>query len=224
MNTEIIVALISATAVIISAIIAYRANVKVKALMLQHQVLSDESLKQKSIIQDREFKIATLDKILNLQSFNEIQDSVNRIFAKTKADRFLILIGVNGTTDFRLVSVIFEQHKNTQYKVNALIRYRDVEIDNNYRKLLRDTEREGTIDLNIKKMPNQLLKNFYTLENVKYSKMRFLNREHLDKKNDIVIFSSVATHIDEDWTELENTIIKTEYEGSIIHTIKTFSS
>lgn len=222
MDNTIIVALIGAASVIIAAIIAYRKDTKIKRLQLDNDDLN-ESIHQKNIIiKDREFKISTSDKILNFQAFNIIKDSVDRIFAQTKADQFLIMIAVNGIRDFRMISVIFEQHKFSQYKVNAIIRYRDVEIDDEYRKLLRDVEYKGAVDIITDEMEPQLLKDFYTIENVKHSKMRFLHRHHMDEENDIVIYSSVATHKHEPWTHIENAIIKMEYEGSIIHTIKDY--
>jgi hypothetical protein len=222
METEIIVALISSAAVIIAAFIAYKKNDKIKRLQIDKEELQDSINQKNIIIKDREFKISTSDKILNFQAFNLIKDSVDRMFNQTKADRFLILIAVNGVRDFRMISVIFEQHKFSQYKVNAIIRYRDVEIDDAYRQLLRDVEHFGSVDLITDEMEPQLLKDFYTIENVKYSKMRFLHRHHLDAENDIVIYSSAATHKNEPWTHIENAIIKMEYEGSIIHTIREY--
>jgi len=129
---------------------------------------------------------------------------------------------MNGQTDFRVISVIFEQHKNKKWKVNAIIRYRDVEIDNQFRQTLKDSERYGCVDFNVSTMKPQLLKDFYIIEKVKHSKFRFLHRQSIDTKNDVVIYSSIATHEDEPFTHIEETIIKTEYEGSIIHTIKTY--
>lgn len=222
MKMEIIVALISALAIIIVAYIAYKKDIQIKRLELEKIELRNTIDKKNNIIQDRNFKISTSDKILNFQSFNQIKNSVDRIFEKTKADRFLIMIAVNGISDFRIISVIFEQHKDTKYRVNAIIRYRDVEIDDVYKKLLKEVELHGSVDLSIDTMLPQLLRDFYTIENIKHAKMRFLHREQLDPNNDILIYSSVATHDKEPWTNIENTLIKTEYEGSIIHTIKEF--
>jgi len=222
MDTTIIVALIGAVSVIVAAIIAYRKDTKIKELELEQETLQLDINKKNDIIKDRNFKVRVSDKLLDFQAFNQIKESVDRIFETTKADQFLILIAVNGKTDFRLVSVIFEQHKTSRYKVNAIIRYRDVEVDDEYRKLLKEVEHEGSVDLDVMKMKPQLLKDFYTIENVKHSKLRFLHREHLNDNNDIILYSSVVTHNKDKWTNLEDAIIKMEYEGSIIHTIKAF--
>lgn len=222
MDTQIIVALIAGVAVIISAIITYKKDARVKILEVENDELHEDLHAKNNIIKDRNFKISVSDKLLDFAAFNQIKESVDRIFEKTKADQFLIMIAVNGKTNFRLISVIFEQHKTSKYKVNAIIRYRDVEIDDEYRALLKSVEHNGSIDLVVDDMKPQLLRDFYTIENIKHSKLRFLYREHLDENNDIVIYSSVSTHEKDSWTHLENAIIKMEYEGSVMHTIKEF--
>lgn len=222
MDTQILISIISAVAIIVVAIIAYRKAITIEKLKINAEKMRKELISKNLIIKDRQFKLSTLDKLLDFQAFNQIKDSVDRIFQNTKAEQFLLFIAVNGKTNFRMASVIFEQNKDTRYKINAIIRYRDVEIDDRYRKMLKDVETYGTIDLSTEEMTPQLLKNFYTIEKIKHSKLTFLHRESLDEDNDVVLFSSLATHRKEDWTALENTIIKTEYEGSILHTIKEF--
>jgi len=218
----IIISVIGALGVIIAAVVAYRKDVRVKQLESQLQLSIKEMEKRDIHSNERSLKLGALDRLLDFQSFNEIRDSVDRMFINTKADRFMIIIAMNGIHDFRIISVIFEQHKSSEWKVNAIIRYRDVEIDQAFKNLLKRVESEGIIDLKVSEMNPQLLKDFYTIEQVKYSKLRFLHREHIDDKNDVVIYSTIATHIDEPFTTLENAIIKTEYEGSILHTIKTY--
>ena len=183
-----------------------------------------ESAKQKEAAKNQSIKINALDKLLDFTSFNIIRNSVDRILDNTKADRFMILIAVNGKTDFNVVSVIFEQHKTAKWKVNAIIRYRDVHIDDKFRKLLKDVEYKGTLDIRVDEMENQLLKDFYIIEKLKHVKFQFLHREHVDENNDVIIYSTVSTHLSTPFTKIENAVIKTEYEGSIIHTIKNYTS
>lgn len=222
MKETIIIALIGAASVIIAAVIAYRKDIKLRELNIKRKALEATIASNNSIIKDREFKISTLDKLLDFQAFNEIKDSVDRIFQQTKAEQFLLYIAVNGKTDFRLVSVIFEQNQDNRYKINAIIRYRDVEIDDEYRKLLKRVEMDGTVNLETAKMNPQLLKNNYTLEKIKFTTMRFIHREHLNDEDDVLLFGSLATHANTDFTKLEHAIIKSEYEGSINHTIHEF--
>ena len=214
-STTILVSIIGAVPTITVSILLYRKDIKVKKMELE-SAKQDLETKQKGI------KLNALEKLLDFTSFNIIRNSVDRIFENTKADRFMILIAVNGKVDFNIVSVIFEQHKTAKWKVNAIIRYRDVNIDDKFRQLLKELEYRGTIDIKVEDMTNQLLKDFYIIEKLKYAKFQFLHREHIDEDNDVLIYSTVSTHINIPFTKTENAIIKTEYEGTIIHTIKNY--
>lgn len=163
-------------------------------------------------------KISFIDKIMDFPFFNALADSVDRIFQFTKADRFLLLIAKNGKTEFSIVNVVFEQHKNNDYKINAIARYRNVDIskDPYYRRMLKDAEHNGVVNLKTDNLPDDsLLRDFYEMENIKYSKVRFLARKPIDEDNDFVIYSSISTHMDKNFTRMEKTFIKTQYEGTI---------
>ena len=222
MEAGIVIALISVSGVIVAATINYFKDIKVKRLEAKIKEAVQKAEDAELDSNERTLKLGALNRLLDFTSFNEIRDSVDRMFDRTKADRFMIIIAMNGTTDFRVISVIFEQHKNRKWKVNAIIRYRDVEIDERFKQTLKDAERYGCVDFETATMKPQLLKDFYIIEKVKHSKFRFLHRQSIDDKHDVVIYSSIATHEDEPFTSIEETIIKTEYEGSLRHTIKTY--
>jgi len=222
MDNSIIVAIITGVVSVSLAIIAYLKDVKLRGLKDELETKKKEAKEAERKSTEQNMKLGALHRLLDFTSFNEIRTSVDRIFLKTKADRFMILFAMNGTHDFRVISVIFEQHKNPEWTVNAIIRYRDVEIDQRFKNILHETESIGEIDYDVSEMHPQLLKNFWVIEGVKHAKVRFLHRHHIDKENDVVIYSTIATHSDEPFDSLENTIIKTEYEGSIQHTIKTY--
>lgn len=162
-------------------------------------------------------KISFIDRIMDFPFFNALANSVDRIFDLTKADRFLLLIAKNGKTDFSIVNVVFEQHKSKDYKINAIARYRNVDVsqDPAYRRMLKDAEHNGVVDLETATMPECLLKQFYLMEKVTFSKVRFLARKPIDEDNDFVIYSSLSTHDNEPFTLAERTFIKTQYEGTI---------
>ena len=222
LETPIIVAIITGIVAIVVSFIAYMKDLKMHKLkdLMAKRELENEAREREH--EERNLKLGALDRLLDFQSFNEIRDSADRMFKSTKADRFMIIIAMNGTHEFRVVSVIFEQHKTEEYKVNAIIRYRDVEIDDEFRQNLKEVEREGSIDFHVSSMKPQLLRDFWVIEKIKHAKMRFLHRQSLDAHNDVVIYSTIATHTDEPFTQLEDAILKTEYEGSIIHTMKTY--
>lgn len=163
-----------------------------------------------------------IDRIMDFPFFNSLADSVNRIFERTKADRFLLLIAKNGHTDFNIVNVVFEQHKSKKFKINAIARYKNVEIkkDPIYRKMLKRAEHEGVVCLETKTMEEGILKDFYLEEKVTFSRVRFLVRKPIDNKNDFIIYSSLSTHELKDFTRAESSYIKTQYEGTIIPSLK----
>ncbi len=222
MDNSIIVAIITATATVVASVIAYLKERKLRDLQNELDKKEQEAKEAEEKAIEQNLKLGALHRLLDFTSFNEIRSSVDRIFLKTKADRFMILFAMNGTHDFRVISVIFEQHKNPEWSVNAIIRYRDVEIDEDFKSILREAEHKSEIEYDISTMKPQLLKNFWVIEGVKHAKMRFLHRHHIDEKNDVVIYSTIATHENSPFTDIEGTIIKTEYEGSIQHTIKTY--
>lgn len=183
---------------------------------LEIEQLKLENEKLKSEKEETEIKLNFLNRIMDLEFINKISESVNRIFDKTKAERFLILVAKNGKEEFRIVSVVFEAHKKAEFRINAIARYRNVHIDNEYRNMLKEAERYGVVQLETSKMPDSLLKDFYEMEGVTFSKVRFLARKPIDDNNDFLVYSSISTHEKTDFTKRGLTYIKTEFEGVIM--------
>lgn len=183
-------------------------------LELENLRLENKNLKSEN--EDVRVKLKFLDRALDLEFINQIGDAVDRIFDQTKADRFLILIAKNGKEDFNIVNVVFEQHKGSEYRINAIARYRNVHIDHPYKQMLKDCEFKGVIELETETMPRSVLKSFYENEKIKHSKVRHLARKPIDDQNDFLIYSSLSTHIDEKFTDNELAFIKTQYEGIIM--------
>ena len=159
-----------------------------------------------------------LDKILDLVLLNDIKTATDTIFKETKADRFLILIAINGKVDFNTVSVIFERHKNSTS--SAIARYRNLQVDAEYRAMLKESERNNYLIVETSAMRECLLKDIYTLEGVNHSEIRHLARQPLDKDNDCLVYSSIATHKTPKFTRLELTTIQTQIDSVIKPTIQ----
>ena len=169
---------------------------------------------------ENDIRTEVVDRLLDITLLSEIRDAVDIIFNETKADRFLILIALNGVTDFNMISVIFEQHKGGD-KVNAIARYRNLTIDDEYKQMLKKAERNGIVELHVSEMPEEsILKQLYLIENVKYSNIRFLLRKPIDNGNDVVVFSSLSTHNEEGFSIADKTIAITQYDATIIPALK----
>ena len=184
-----------------------------KELIAKNDELSDQKA-------EADMKMSYYGQIMNLTSFNIISTAVERIFSKTIADQFLIMIAVNGKCDFNIMSVIFEQHKNNKYRINAIARYRNIKIDLHYKQLLKKTNERDSIELITAEMPDSLLKDFHLEENISHSLIRQLVRTPIDGENDVLVYSSVSTHSNKKFSRLHKFFIKTQYEGTIVPNFK----
>ena len=215
--------------VIIPAFFSYRLGMKRhKAKMAtqkkEFDIREAELLAQNCELNDQkaeaDMKMSYYGQMFNPTSFNIISSAVDRIFDKTKADRFLIMIAVNGKTDFNIISVIFEQHKNKEYRINAIARYHNITIDPHYKQLLKNTNVQDVIELVTEDMPESILRDFFTDEKVKSSLVRQLVRTPMDSENDVLVYSSISTHSNKKFSRLEKSFIKTQYEGTIVPNFK----
>lgn len=203
---ELAVPIISAfSGIIIALVPAYLIHVR-------------EVKKHKLEIKDHELRSGVLDRILDIVLLNDLKVSAHNIFKKTKADRFLILIAINGKVDFRTVSVIFEQHKNSTS--SAIASYKNLRVDMDYVNMLKKAEKESIVILDVDKMEPSLLKEIYLAEGVKHSRVRHLLRKPLDNENHCLIYSSIATHEKLPFTEMEKIMIQTQMDSIIKPTIE----
>lgn len=197
---EVLIAVIGTGGAILSTIISIR---------LKHKLENEKTLHtQERVGWD------ALSIIANFTVFNKTKKVVDRLMNETSATRFLYLIAVNGKHELRHVSVIYEQHKTTDFTVNAINRYQRIKVDDEYLRMLKRTEKDGPIDLETETMSASLLKDIYSMEGIKHSRVTFVHRVHMDAENDLVIFSSIASH-DKDFTSSELTNIDLTYEGTL---------
>lgn len=202
-------------------------SVLVPAYLLHKRELAkvEQKLEQKDMeLEDQknetkgfELRGNVLDKILAIVLLNDLKTACTTIFKKTKADRFLILIAINGKVDFKTVSVIFEQHKNSTS--SAIASYKSLRVDADYVQMLKQAEHDGVVQINVAQMKPCLLKEIYQMEGVKHSKVRHLLRKPLDEENHCLIYSSITTHSDEAFNVMEKVIIQTQMDGIIKPTI-----
>lgn len=188
---------------------------KIEQLELENNALriEQEGLKfNKSI---NEEKLSFYDDIVKLVIVNSIQDAVQNIFETTTADRILILTARNGKTDFKSADVIIDFYKNIKEKIDAVKIYTNVQLDDCYKKNLKDTEYYGFVDLETALMEVQILKHFYQTEGVKYSRILPIVRLPIDEKNDFLVYMSIAKHTENAFTDIEKTIFDLHNNNSI---------
>lgn len=219
-KTEIIVSAIGLIGILLPSYWAYsekKQNRKKDELISDLQKKLEKSKAEKN---ESQLRSEVVERLLDITLLSNIRSAVNTMFEETRAERFLILIAINGKIDFNMVSVIFEQHKSNNH-INAIARYRNIQIDDYYRQMLKKAERTGVVEFEVDKMPDEaLLTQFYKHEGVKNSKVRHLLRQSIDGENDVVIFSSVATFDDEPFTLQEKSLFLALYDSAIIPALK----
>lgn len=145
---------------------------------------------------------------------NTLNSHIINIFENTKVNRFLILFAVNGKDTVRYVTVCYEQTKMGG-SAGAIYRYVRLKIDEHYQRMLKDVERDEVIHLDVKRMQPSILKTIYEskVEKVHYSTVCFLKRIKADENNDIILYTSIATTEDCEFTDDEKMIIKTNVDA-----------
>lgn len=143
--------------------------------------------------------------------FNEIKWVVEDIYKHTGATRFLMLSAKNGKTDFNYASCMYEHFKENE--IDAIRRYKNVLIDDDYRNMLKKTERDGYIDFKTDDMDdNSVLKAIYLKEGITHSKVMFLKRVNIDEENDRVLYCSISTHNESGFSDVDLAFMR-NYSG-----------
>ena len=166
-------------------------------------------------------KLDIYEDILTIQSISKIGDAVSGLFEKTIADRYLILIGVEKLGKIKTVSVIFEQHKNSNASISAIARYKDVEIDDHYRQMVLDAEKYGAVNLETSSMKESKLRDWYISEGVTNCKVRFIHRKYLTSEASICCFCSISTHEGRSFSDKEEVRIKSTHDLIIVPLVKS---
>jgi hypothetical protein len=169
---------------------------------------------QKNIL-ETELEDLSLNLRLEITNFNVLANSIQTIFHKTKADRFLILTANNGKGYMKYASAILEQHKNGAkmfLSVGATSKYINFKFDEPYRDMLKSTEELGLVSFDVDTMPDCDYKDIMISEGLNFSNVYFLKRSKIDDNNDRLFYCSIATHDSKTYTRTENIIIKSEVD------------
>jgi len=211
--------LIGALLTFIIALWKYKDEKKKNKLEIENYELENEKLRREN--EEKKEKISFYDDVIKLVFYNAINDAVQDIFIKTKVDRFLVLIARNGKTDFRYVDVVLEFHKTKETDIEAVKIYKNVELDAQYRDMLKASEYYGFVDIETVKMETQILKHYYENEKVTFARIKSALRMPIDDGNDFLVFTSYATHQKENFTEQGKLIIDTMHNSIVKPSIKS---
>ena len=148
-----------------------------------------------------------------IQKANDIQSISENIVQYTVFDRFLILTGTNGKTDFNYSTAEYEHHKPTRYSIlslGATRKYKSFNFDSYYREMLKLVEKVGFIEIKTTELPPCDLKDIYESEGIQYAIIFFLYRGKIDEVSDRLFYCSVATHEGTNSTTREKIIVKAQ--------------
>lgn len=164
--------------------------------------------------EDKKEQRKKLDVDVELFKFNDLKEAVDNILFTTKADRFLILMANNGKEEMKFATAIYEQHKNNRdlsFSIGATNKYIKIEFDDEYRRMLKEAEKEGTFRMNVKNMKECLMKNVYLTEKVTQSNCYFLRRyvDYKTENKDLLLYCTLASHSEELYDVFDETKFKT---------------
>jgi hypothetical protein len=209
---------------LISAIVAIYQTIANNKLARKNKDLDIELEKEKLETEHNAIKYDVVTQLLKFSQYQKIYDAVIKMMNESNVDRFLIFVAVNGKTELRKVTCIFQKYKHDNTNVDAVSVYKGLKVDNVYVNYLYDTERKGSITLETEKIEPSLIKDIYETEGVKWSNWKFICRLNLDEKNDLIAYSSAATFNEDGFKNRDLLAIKLNFESSIKPTfIETIS-
>lgn len=215
---EIWVQTISTVGLIITSAITILFNGKLKKLKADLDQERDRNSELREQIKVSELLLINtqLDSLRDLRNARKIfrlEKAGRMLFRRTKADRFLVVVAFNGRSDFTYVTVIFQLGDGIE--LDAVEVYNNLEIDKHYNEVLHRAERDGYYLFETEKEQDCLLKEIYEYEKVTHSVLRFVGREKINEEDDILTFTSTATHHENPFTLQELTQIHIVHNGFI---------
>jgi len=194
MPIDIYIQIIATVGVIISAAIG---SLKYRKLNTKNKELLHSN---KKIITE----LSAITVLFNHKFLSLLNDTIEEIFSTTRTTRFLLLFAVNGKESFNTVTVCFERNTHPELS-GATKRYIRLEVDDQYKLMLKKAENDGTVAMSTATMTDSMLKDIYSSynETVNHSMIHFLRRISIDGSNDLLLYCSTATIEEDDFNREE---------------------
>ena len=162
-------------------------------------------------------KLSISPLLISFENLNNLNDTLNDMFTRTTADRFLMLISDNDGSGYQYVSGIFEHHaikniENFNLSVGAVNKYIKLDTDIYYKKLIEDVRKNSLVKYTTSKMEDSMLKSIYLYEKITYSNVYFLydiEIENEGKTSVTTLFCSIAKHEDSPFTPNDELVMRT---------------
>jgi len=181
----------SVTAVAV-AVVSKRSELKQKEIA---KIASDEAEKKKKDVEKYKAEAFQVKKDFAklLVIWGKTIGDIDRLIDETEIDRFLMLTAINGIEHPRETTAHFQKREEGQKKYE----YEEIQIDDHYRNLLKQTIQDGFVYFIVDELPDGvLIKNIYMMEGVKSSMWIFICVNDFGNGKKSITYASLSTHQD----------------------------
>jgi hypothetical protein len=194
----------------------------IKAQRNKNKLNSEIELSKEMILHHNAAELIAVE-FLQMKVMSDLNKVVEETFQETNADRFLVLMAANGIEKYKVVSALYESSKSDKELrvVDAVRRYQNILIDDQYREMLYMAEQYGLVWLKTNEMEDCLLKELYVSEGVTESFIFFLFRKSMSEKNDVMLYTSLATHCKDGFSLMQRTLLQMQVQSQIRPMIKS---
>lgn len=176
-NAEVLAASITTVGVIAAAVIGYMDRRKTK-------------LKLKQAEQEVGLQRAALDFAGFMEEWHETTHDIEKLFAETNIDRFLMLRAWNGSLDPRWTTAVLQMRQGPQ----EMVSYVHYELDVDYVSRLKEISIRNTMIFNVADLPDCDIKRIYEAEGVECAFWAHIDTRQKDADSAAITYCSFASH------------------------------
>lgn len=140
---------------------------------------------------EAKFERKAISTFVDLQKWDSINAKLQNFCAETGIDRFLILVAVNGATDPREVTAVYQYRPNSK----DFTSYVGVQLDRDYVDKINYLKSNSSMDIDVNSLNNSLIKEIYHSEGVSYAVWHMLGTMPSPDTGQVAYkYCSFATH------------------------------
>lgn len=174
---EIIASLVGAFGVIVASAIGYYAQRRVKHRLTQAE-------------REVTFQRAAIDFAQFMEEWQELTHEIERLFADTNIDRFMILRAWNGSLDPKWATAVFQMRQGVQ----EVISYVHYELDVDYVSRLKEISIRNNIQFNVCDLRESGIKEICENEGVTSAIWCHIDTRKISSDSSAITYCSFATH------------------------------
>ena len=177
-----------------------------KKLKRENEYLKDNIYRQ---------KIVKIKELMDLQRFSSMEKAILKCFDSTQIDRFSVMFVMNGKTEFKFLTVLYDQSE-IDHNLGSISPYTRFPIDHNYKKMLAEIEEGSFVWRSDKDFGVGLINDYLDLEMIRLIGWAFIKRIPIDEQNDIVVYCSFSSTSTSALSLMELRKIELMFTGKIL--------